>query len=178
MQIKLRRASLAQPSERSSAATRLIANIFQRTDLVRQHCNFPLDGPRTVAATPRLPSQTPLGPHPRSSRHSIHIGHALGSGFVQSIFSPPPRRPRLECLTSVSRRGADLKILCITRVALIRSRSLPDKALVIKSKHFDVISSRWCFTNQFVCDGIFENALAVVPFRARIEKSDTPFALG
>ena len=34
MQIKLRRASLAGPSERSSAAARLIANIFQGTDLV------------------------------------------------------------------------------------------------------------------------------------------------
>jgi hypothetical protein len=32
----------------------------------------------------RLPSATPFGPHPRSSRHSIHIGHALGSGFVES----------------------------------------------------------------------------------------------
>ena len=51
MQIKLRRASLAEPSERISAATRLIANIFQRTDLVRRHCNSPLDDPRTVPAT-------------------------------------------------------------------------------------------------------------------------------
>jgi len=50
MQIKLRRASLAEPSEKSSAATRLIANIFQRTDLVRRHCNSPLDGPRTADA--------------------------------------------------------------------------------------------------------------------------------
>jgi hypothetical protein len=48
MQIKLRRASLAGPSERSSAATRLIANIFQGTDLVRRHCDSPLDGPRAV----------------------------------------------------------------------------------------------------------------------------------
>ena len=114
MQIKLRRASLAEPSERISAATRLIANIFQRTDLVRRHCNSPLDGPRTVAAIPpSLPSQTPLGPHPRSSRHSIHIGHALGGGFVQSIFSSPPRRPPFTCFPSVSRRVAELKILCI-----------------------------------------------------------------
>ena len=42
-----------------------------------------------------------------------HIGHALGSGFVQSIFSSPPRRPPLEYLPSASRRGADLKMLCI-----------------------------------------------------------------
>src|SRR6202011_1016690 len=113
MQIKLRRASLAEPSERSSAPPQLIANIFQRTDLVRRHCNSPLDGPRTAAAIPpRLPSQTPFGPHPRSSRHSIHIGHALASGFVQSIFSPPSRRPPFECFPSVSRRDADLKILC------------------------------------------------------------------
>jgi len=60
MQIKLRRASLAEPSERSSAATRLIANIFQRTDLVRRHYNFPLDGPRTVAAIPHAYRLRPL----------------------------------------------------------------------------------------------------------------------
>jgi hypothetical protein len=54
----------------------------------------------------------PFGPHPRSSRHSIHIGHALGSGFVQSIFSPASRRRPFECFPSASRRDADLKILC------------------------------------------------------------------
>ena len=113
MQIKLRRASLAEPSERTSAATRLIANIFQRTDLVRRHCNSPLDGPRTVRGdSAHLPSPPPFGPHPRSSPQSIHIGHALASGFVQSIFSPPSRRPPVECFPSVSRRDADLKILC------------------------------------------------------------------
>jgi hypothetical protein len=36
MQIELRRASLAEPSDRSSAATRLIANILEGTDLVRR----------------------------------------------------------------------------------------------------------------------------------------------
>ena len=114
MQIKLRRASLAEPSERISAATRLIANIFQRTDLVRRNCNSPLDDPTNRPGdSPRLPSQTPLGPHPRSSQHSIHIGHALGGGFVQSIFSSPPRRSPFKCFPSVSRRDADLKILCI-----------------------------------------------------------------
>src|SRR5271165_804301 len=41
------------------------------------------------------------------------MGHALGGGFIRSIFSPPPRRPPFECLPSVSRRDADLKILCI-----------------------------------------------------------------
>jgi len=30
----------------------VIANIFQRTDLVRRHCNSPLDGPRAVPAIP------------------------------------------------------------------------------------------------------------------------------
>jgi hypothetical protein len=52
MQIKLRGAGLAGPSERSSAATRLSANIFQGTDLVRRHCDSPLDGPRAVPAIP------------------------------------------------------------------------------------------------------------------------------
>ena len=112
MQIKLRRTSLGGPSGRSSAATRLIANIFQRTDLVRRHCNSPLDRPRTVAAIPHAYRLRPLGPHPRSSRHSIHIGHALASGFVQSIFSSPSRRLPFECFPSFSRRDADLKILC------------------------------------------------------------------
>src|ERR1700724_2889669 len=57
-------------------------------------------------------SVTPSDARQRSSRQSIHIGHALGSGFVQSIFSPPPRRPPFECFPSVSRRDAELKILC------------------------------------------------------------------
>ena len=88
MQIKLRRASLAGPSDRSSAATRLIANIFQGTDLVRRHCDSPLERPTNRPGdSARLPSPTRFGPHPRSSRHSIHIGHALGSGFVQSILA-------------------------------------------------------------------------------------------
>src|SRR6202022_3291149 len=72
-----------------------------------------------------LPPPTPFGPHPRSSRHSIHIGHALGSGFVQSIFSPPSRRPPPECLPSVSRRDADLKILCsipLTQIPKLKRR--------------------------------------------------------
>ena len=113
MQIKLRQASLAGPSQRSSAATPLIANICQGTDLVRRHCDSPWDGPRAAPRdSARLPSPTPFGPHPRSSRHSIHIGHALGSGFVQSIFSSPSRRLPFECFPSFSRRDADLKILC------------------------------------------------------------------
>ena len=37
----------------------------------------------------------------------------MGGGFVQSIFSPPSRRPPFECFPNVSRRDADLKILCI-----------------------------------------------------------------
>ncbi len=57
--------------------------------------------------------QAPSDPRQRSRRQSIHIGHALGGGFVQSIFRPPPRRPPFECLPSVSRRDAGLKMLCI-----------------------------------------------------------------
>jgi hypothetical protein len=52
MQIKLRRASLAESSERSSAAKRLIANIFQRTDLVRRRPDNPLEATRTIATIP------------------------------------------------------------------------------------------------------------------------------
>jgi hypothetical protein len=122
MQIKLRRASLAGPSDRSSAATRLIANIFQGTDLVRRHCDSPLERPTSRPGdSARLPSPTRFGPHPRSSRHSIHIGHALGSGFVQSIFSPASRRRPFECFPSASRRDADLKILCIIQSSGLRS---------------------------------------------------------
>jgi hypothetical protein len=50
MQIKLRRTSLARPSDRSSAATRLIANIFQGTNVVRRRRNRPLEAPRTMPA--------------------------------------------------------------------------------------------------------------------------------
>ena len=60
MQIKLRLASLAGPSDRSSAATRLIANIFQGTDLVRRRCHSPLDGPRAVPAIPPAYRLRPL----------------------------------------------------------------------------------------------------------------------
>src|SRR5438105_1514566 len=130
MQIKSRRASLAGPSERSSAATRLIANIFQGTDLVRRHRDSPLDGRRAVPAIPQAYRLRPLWVLTRDRAGiSIHIGHALGSGFVQSIFSPPSRRPPFECFPSVSRRDADLKILCImwrgTRLTLGSSWNLP-----------------------------------------------------
>jgi hypothetical protein len=60
MQIKLRWTNLAGPSDRSSAATRLIANIFQGTDLVRRHCDSPLDGPRAVPAIPHAYRLRPL----------------------------------------------------------------------------------------------------------------------
>ena len=51
----------------------------------------------------------PLQIPPRaSSRQSIHIGHASSRGLVQSIFSPPPRRPPFElkniCTTAPRRR--------------------------------------------------------------------------
>ena len=50
MQIKLRRTSLARPSDRSSAAKRLIANIFQGTDVVPRSRDSPLEAPRTIPA--------------------------------------------------------------------------------------------------------------------------------
>ena len=52
MQIKLRRTSLARPSDRSSAGTRLIANIFQATDLARRRRDSPLEAPRTIPTIP------------------------------------------------------------------------------------------------------------------------------
>ena len=52
MQIKLRRASLAGPSDRSSAASRLIANIFQATDVVPRGRNNPFEAPRTIPTIP------------------------------------------------------------------------------------------------------------------------------
>jgi hypothetical protein len=113
MQIKLRRTSSARPSDRSSAGTQLIANIFQGTNVVRRRRDNPFKAPRTIRQSPTLTASGPSDPRQRSSRQSIHIGHALGSGFVQSIFSPPPRRLPFECFPSVSRRDADLKILCI-----------------------------------------------------------------
>ena len=44
MQIKLRRTSLERPSDRSSAA-RLIANVFQGTDVVPRRRDSPLEVP-------------------------------------------------------------------------------------------------------------------------------------
>jgi hypothetical protein len=61
----------------------------------------------------RRPPLTHSDPNPKSSRQSKHIGHALPGGFVQSIFSPPPRRPLFKSIPSFSRRVAELKILCI-----------------------------------------------------------------
>jgi len=52
-------------------------------------------------------------PRPRSSRQSIPIGHALGNGLDQPIFSPPSRRSPLVCSPSFSRRDAGLKMLCV-----------------------------------------------------------------
>ena len=40
-------------------------------------------------------------PCQRSSRHSIPIGHALGNGLVQPIFSPPSRRSPSDCFPSL-----------------------------------------------------------------------------
>ena len=45
MQIKLRPTSLARPSDRSSAGTQLIANIFQGTDVVPRRRDSPLEAP-------------------------------------------------------------------------------------------------------------------------------------
>jgi hypothetical protein len=45
MQIELRQASLARPSHRSSAATRLIANILRGTDPVRRRDERPTELP-------------------------------------------------------------------------------------------------------------------------------------
>src|SRR5271166_4141971 len=57
--------------------------------------------PTNHARDPRhSPLQAPPDPHQRPRRQSIHIGNALGSGFVQSIFRPPPRRPTFECFPS------------------------------------------------------------------------------
>src|SRR5580698_4747690 len=61
------------------------------------------------------PTLTASGPFRSSPEIQPAINtHRSRSGqrFVQSIFSSPPRRPPLECFPSVSRRGADLKILC------------------------------------------------------------------
>jgi hypothetical protein len=51
----------------------------------------------------------PFSARQRSSRQPIHIGHALGGGFVLSIFSPASRRTPFPCFPTVSRRDADLK---------------------------------------------------------------------
>jgi hypothetical protein len=47
------------------------------------------------------------------SRQSIPIGHALGNGLVQPIFSPPSRRSPFVFSPSLSRRDAGLEMLCV-----------------------------------------------------------------
>src|SRR5271165_893966 len=49
------------------------------------------------------------------------------NSIMQRIFSPPPRRPPFECFPSVSRRDAELKILCILQFsAKCGIRARPD----------------------------------------------------
>jgi hypothetical protein len=60
MQIKLRRTSLARPSDRSSAATRLIASIFQGTVVVPRGRDSPLEAPRITPAIPYADRFRPL----------------------------------------------------------------------------------------------------------------------
>jgi hypothetical protein len=87
--------------------------------------------PKTLReANDRIRNAIAKLPHPRSSRQSIHIGHAVGSGFVQSIFSSPSRRLPFECFPSFSRRDADLKILgniplAEYRLDVVSRQSLP-----------------------------------------------------
>ena len=64
MQIKFRRTSLARPNNRSSAATRLIANIFQGTDVVRRRRDSPLEAPRTIPAIPYADRSGPFRSSP------------------------------------------------------------------------------------------------------------------
>jgi hypothetical protein len=112
MQIKLRRTSSARPSDRSSAGTQLIANIFQGTNVVRRRRDNPFKAPRTIRQSPTLTASGPFRSSPEIQPAINTHRSRSGQRFVQSIFSSPPRRPPLECFPSVSRRGADLKILC------------------------------------------------------------------
>ena len=60
MQIKLRRTSLERPSDRSSAATWLIANVFQGTDVVPRRRDSPLEAPQTITTIPYADRFRPL----------------------------------------------------------------------------------------------------------------------
>jgi hypothetical protein len=48
MQIKLRRTSLARPSNRSSAATRLIVNVLQGSDPARRNRGSPWQAKQAI----------------------------------------------------------------------------------------------------------------------------------
>src|SRR6266481_7347358 len=52
--------ALARPSDRSTAPTRLIANIFQATDVIRRRRDSPLEAPRTIQAIPYADRFRPL----------------------------------------------------------------------------------------------------------------------
>src|SRR5271165_1253934 len=85
MQIKLPQASLAGPSQRSSAAKPLIANIFQGTDLVHRHCDSPLDGPR---ATPAIPHAYRLRPLSDLTQDPAGIQYTYATLWVAVLSNP------------------------------------------------------------------------------------------
>ena len=60
MQNELRWASLAGTSDRSSAATRPIANLIQATNVVRRRSDKPFDRPRTIPTIPYIDRLRPL----------------------------------------------------------------------------------------------------------------------
>jgi hypothetical protein len=60
----------------------------------RATLDSPSDVPRTVPAIPRT-YRLRLARDPAGIQYTL--GHALVSGFVQSIFSPTSRRPPFEC---------------------------------------------------------------------------------
>jgi hypothetical protein len=67
----------------------------------------PLDKPRQSSSATSLSS---FGQD--SANHSIPIGRESCGGLVQSIFSSPSRRSTVAGTRSVSRRAAELKMLC------------------------------------------------------------------
>jgi hypothetical protein len=72
---------------------------------------------------------------PATRRWSFRLGFgeqrsSYGTrSIMQRIFSPPPRRPPFECFPSVSRRDAELKILCIMESATLWKVDATEAAL-------------------------------------------------
>ena len=125
MQIKLRRANLAGPSVRSSVAIRLISKLISRHRAQSSIHDSLLEAVRITRASHTFIAPVRFRAHPEiEPGNQYPQGHALGTGLVQPIFSPPSRRSPSMCCHSLSRHDAGPKMLCIMMPQFAESTKL------------------------------------------------------